>query len=448
MPIKTIRQAFEHFRGGDTLRGQLLRGGAGIVAVKVGYALLSFGLAVVLARMLGTEGYGVYSFAYALLTLVAIPTQVGIPQLIVRETAKAHALENWACLLGLWRWGGRMVVMVSIITMLLLGALLWLFASQMDPARLATVVAGVLLIPVIALSNVKAACLCGLRYIVSGQYPEKLFRPALMLTLASIVIVARLFEPRPQSIMLIYLFSALVAYVLSSVLLWRKRPKELLLAEPEYDVSAWRKAVFPLALISGLNIINLQTGIVILGYVRGNAEVGIYRAVFQVSLLVVFGLQAINTLLHPHFARFHATGNHEKLQRLVTVSSRVIFLIACPPFIIFFFFSSDVLAIVYGEVFIAGGLALAILTAGQFIYAAMGSAGALLNMTGHERDTLRTLGISVLSNILLTIVLTPYLGMYGVASAASVSLILQNFLLRRCVRDRLNIECSGLVFWR
>lgn len=448
MPFKTIRQAFEHFRGGDTLRGQLLRGGAGIVAVKVGYALLSFGVAVVLARMLGTEGYGVYSFAFALLTLVAIPTQVGIPQLIVRETAKAQAHEKWSLLLGLWRWSGRTVFTVSIITMLFLGTSLWLFASQMDHLRLVTIVAGILLIPVIALNNVRAACLRGLRYIVSGQYPEKLFRPALMLMLVSIVVAAQLFEPRPQSIMLLYLFSALAAYLLSSVLLWRKRPKELLLAEPEYDVSAWRKAVFPLALISGLNIINLQTGIVILGYVRGDAEVGIYRAAFQVSLLVVFGLQAINTLLHPHFARFHASSDHEKLQRLVTISSRVIVLIAFPPFLIFFFFSSDVLAIVYGEAFIAGGLALAILAAGQFADAAMGSVGALLNMTGHERDTLRTLVISVLSNILLTIVLTPYFGMYGVASAASVSLILQNFLLRRCVRDRLDIESSGLVFWR
>jgi hypothetical protein len=88
--MKAIKDAIGAFRSGEGLKGQLLRGGVGSVAVKIGSTLLNVILAVVLARALGAEGFGVYSFVFALITILAIPAQMGLPNLVVRETAQAQ----------------------------------------------------------------------------------------------------------------------------------------------------------------------------------------------------------------------------------------------------------------------------------------------------------------------------------------------------------------------
>lgn len=66
------------FRG-NGLRAQIMRGGLGSLLIKALQAVLAFAVAVVLARVLGPEGYGVYSYALALLMLTAIPGTSGYP---------------------------------------------------------------------------------------------------------------------------------------------------------------------------------------------------------------------------------------------------------------------------------------------------------------------------------------------------------------------------------
>jgi len=120
-----------------SLRGRLIRGGLGSLALKLGSTALGFLLAILLARTLGPEGYGVYAFVFAIVSLLAIPTQLGLPQLVVRETAKAQAAEQWGLMRGLWRWSTLAVWLFSSGVLVLAFAGLWLFGERLDdlPAR-------------------------------------------------------------------------------------------------------------------------------------------------------------------------------------------------------------------------------------------------------------------------------------------------------------------------
>lgn len=72
-----------------------MRGGLASIAIKVfglGFSLLT---AVVLARVLGPEQYGIYSYVLAIVSILAIPAMFGLPSLIVRETAKAEVKQEW-----------------------------------------------------------------------------------------------------------------------------------------------------------------------------------------------------------------------------------------------------------------------------------------------------------------------------------------------------------------
>jgi len=442
------RHIWQRLRGltsGDGLRAQLLRGGAGSLLVKAGHALLAFAVAVVLARTLGPDGYGVYSFALAIIMLTAIPAQVGVPQLVVRETAKAQANENWGLMRGLWRWGNWAVALFSALALAVVLGILWFMDG--DGARVATLAVGIAVIPVIALAKVRGASLRGLRKVVQGQLPESIVRPALLLFL--VLVWGAWFvedELTPQMAMGFYVVAAVLAFVIGAWLLQRSRPAELSeQPAPEYQSSAWRKAVIPLAMITGLQLINNYADLIILGVFRSDEEVGIYRAVFQVALLVIFGLQAMNQVLQPHFARLYEQGDMAKLQRLVTTSARAILALALPPVLIFIIFGADLLDWVFGDAFRAGGLALAILAAGQLVNAGMGSVGMLLNMTGHERDTMRGIAVAAGSNVVLNIILVPPFGMAGAAAASALTLLLWNLLLRHFVNRRLGLETLALV---
>ncbi|RRQ20155.1 flippase [Guyparkeria sp. SCN-R1] len=418
----------------------------GSLVIRAGNALLAFAVAVVLARMLGPERYGIYSFALAILMLTAIPAQVGVPQLVVRETARSQVTGDGGAMRGLWRWASVAVLLFSGGAFLVVATLTLWTHSFGESNRVDTLLAGLVLIPLMAFTNVGGACVRGLRKVLLGQLPESIVRPGvlLLLLLGWLAFVQPKAEFSAERAMLLYVVAAIVALIVATLLLWRLRPEELRAnPEPVYRSSEWRSAVIPLALISGLHVVNSYADLIILGLFRPDDEVGIYRAVAQFALLIIFGLQAISQVLHPHFARLYAIGNKKILQRLVTTSARAILALALIPFLTVLFFGGDLLSLVFGSEYTGGATALVILAFGQLANAAFGSVGALLNMTGHERDTMRGMLIAMGVNVVLNVVLVPMYGMNGAAIATATSLFLWNAVLRHYVRKRLSIESSA-----
>ena len=97
------------------------------------------------------------------------------------------------------------------------------------------------------------------------------------------------------------------------------------------------------------------------------------------------------------------------------------------------------LTFVFGAAYAQGATALAVLCFGQLLNAAVGPVGVLLNMSGHERDTL--IGVSMASgaNVILNLLLIPFLGLLGAAIASAATLAIWNMLLMRQVKNRLGV---------
>ncbi|MGF1640178.1 MAG: flippase, partial [Rhodospirillales bacterium] len=403
-----------------SLRAEVVRGSAGSFAVKILNALLSFAVAVALARWLGAEAYGVYSFCLAVLMLTALPAQAGLPQLVVRETAKAQVDGDWALMRGLWRWANRFVLAASLFATLAVAG--FLIAVE-DPQRTETMVLGLALVPIVAFANVRAASLRGLRRVIHGQLPEGIVHPlTLLLLLGAIVLVGADSAAGPETAMILHVAASIAAFFAGVALLRVARPPDLIRTKARRtEPAAWARAVLPLALITGLHLINSRADTILLGILRSDAEVGIYRTATQMALLVIFGLQGLNQVLQPHFARLHRQGDMARLQRLVTASARAILALALPPVLAYVLFGASLMAFIFGEPFRDGGIALAILALGQLINAGMGSVGMLLTMTGHERDTLKGVAVAAVVNVILNLLLIPSFGMAGAAAATAIS---------------------------
>lgn len=431
---------------GDSFRSKLIRGSVGSAAIKTCSMLLGFLLTLVLARALGSEGYGLYSFALALITTFAIPTQLGLPTLVVRETAKAYQSNNWPLMKGLWRWANRYVFAFSF-TALLTGSLLIMFTSDwIEEIRLLTVAAALPLIPLIALGNLRGASLRGLERVTIGLLPEFIVRPALAIALiATATSLGTSLSTSPILATGLHVIAALISFACGAALLLQIQPKELReVAEPQYQEKYWKRAAPPLALLAGLQVINAQIGVIMLGIFQSDSDVGIFRVTTQLAALAAFGLQVCNLVVQPHIARLYQQKDMAQLQKLVTYAARGSLMISIPPAMLFIFCAQLILTSLFGESFQEGARILVILTVGQLINAGVGSVGNILNMTGHERDSTRGVAIASVCSIILNSLLIPPYGLYGAAVASAATLIIWNLILWRYAKLRMGIETSAI----
>lgn len=433
----------------ESSRGHLFRGGTGSLGIKLVGALANLVLAILLARILNPQGYGVYSYVLAVVSFLGIPAQLGLPNLVVRETAKAQVLQQWGVMRGLWRWSNLTVGIISLTLAVAGLGVAWSYREDFTSTQVATFLFGLLLVPLVALGNIRGAALRGLRRVVLGQLPEHVLRPCfLILFVLAITLNLAPFTLTPAQAMGFNVLAAGAAFIIGAALLWHARPNEVAAAPvPLYETRTWTTSALPLAFVAGMQMISQHTDILMLGIIGSAEEVGIYKVAVAGAALVAFGLQAVNMVVAPHFARLHVQGEMVKLQRLVTVSARTILFFSIPVVLVFVLFGEDILTLFFGAAYAPGYIPMAILAIGQLVNTAMGSVGILLNMTGHERDTARGVAVAAAANVALNLVLIPPFGMKGAALATALALTIWNLILWGSVRRRLNLESMafGLI---
>jgi len=429
------------------LKKQLIRGGAGNILVKIIGTGLAFVLSIVLARTLGSDGFGLYSFVLSLLIFLSIPIQAGFPNLAVREISKFHLKNDWAGIKGILWWILKLIGIYFIGLTILLSIVTIFNIPWLNEEKLEVFLAGFILIPLLPILIIQNASIRGLGKVVIGIIPDSIIRPSLALLF--LIIAIYLFSDitiTPFLAMLIYGSSIFIAFIISLILMWKLTPKENRdISVVRIESNKWKKDSYPLTIVGGLQMMYMYTDILILGLFHDNENVGVYRVVGQLGTLVVFGLSAINQMLHPHFSKLYALNELDKLQKIVTYGSLTIFSFAIIPAVIFLFTGEYILKLTFGEDYIIGFIPLAILTIGQLANASFGSVGALLNMTGHEKDAMKGMIYSLSLNFIFALLLIPSYGMIGAATATAISLIAWNIILRYYVKKRLNIESIGFI---
>jgi len=450
VPIQlTIRQRLALLLGSaESLRGRLIRGGIGSLGVKLVGTLLGLVTSVLLARSLGPDGYGVYAYIFAMISLLAIPSQVGLPSLLVRETAKAHAQGKWGLMRGLWRWSSTVTGVMALVLALLALTIGWFYQEKFSQTQIATFAWGLALVPLVALGNLRGGALRGLRKVVAGQLPEVVLRPGLfVLSLLAVMLLLPEGTLTASTAMALHVMAAALAFLAGAMLLWRARPPQLAAHPlPVYRAREWFGSALPLAFVSGMMLINQQTDILLLGLFRSAEEVGVYRVAVSVATVVAFGLQAITMVVSPHFARLYAQGDLKQLQRVVTQSARLILLLALPVVFLVIVLGERLLSEVFGADYASAYLPLVILALGQLVNSAAGSVAALLNMTGHERDTARGVAIAAGLNMLINVLLIPSFGTLGAAAGTAFSMTVWNVVLWHSVRQRIGIDSMAFKF--
>lgn len=433
--------------GARSFLGRQRRGGVAwnfvaSVALRVSQTLLGLIVTIVFARTLGPAGYGIYSLALAVAILLAIPAESGLATLVVREVARYQLLGEWGLLRGLLRRSTQFVLGFTLIVVPVAMGALWAMAGTADGMLVATMAFALALVPLTALGNLRGAALIGLGKLVQGQLPETLLRPALLTAFAGAAVWIG--DPTPAWAMGLHSLAASFAFLFGVVMLRRNLPTSVDAALPIYKTGAWARSVLPLSVLVGTQVIYSQTSVVLLGWLASTEDVGIYRVATQGAVLVAFPLIAMNTVLSPMISRLYHAGDMARLQHLVTLGARAVLAAALPLVVVFIFFGERILELVFGQGYSGGALALAILCLGQLVNAATACTFSLLNMTGHERYTARGMAVAAIVNIVLNLVLIPWLGIAGAAISTAVCLAGAAIFYYRETRKRLGIDSAAI----
>lgn len=399
-----------------------------------------------MARVLGAEDFGVYTYVIAVVTVLGIPAVMGLPNLVLREVAAYHANAHWSAMRGILKWANKWVLLISLGLMLATMLVAWTIREQLESGVLLIFgLAVVVLLPANALSALRTAALRGLHHVVLGQLPETIIRPSIFVV-SLVVAYLWLGNTRIDSsfAMALHVMSAVVAFGIGTWLLLKYLPHPVRKVTPEYYSKVWMKSASAFLLIGGLRVLNNQLAMLMLGPLEGAEAVAFYRVAARGAELVAFILTAVNMTLAPIISSLYASNQMERLQRIVTLSARLILVVSLPIAIFLILKGEWVLSTIFGTEFGAGATALIILSIGQLASAVMGPVAYLLNMTTHEKETAKGVAFSAIMCVGLNVLLIPLWGLEGAAVATAVSLGVRNLLFVVWVRKKLNIHSTAL----
>ena len=424
--------------------GRLTRGAIHTFALRAAYTGLSFVISLLLARGLGTTGYGIYSYSLAWIVLLAVPATLGMDIFLTREVAAFQVASTWGLMRGLLRQAGFTVFIFSGGLALTAFTVFCVLARRADPQVAGAFSLAVVLLPLLSLTRVQQGVLQGLQRVGHAQLPAMLVHPAL---LAGLLAAALLFLRTKLTVtvaMGMNVLATAIAFLLAVGLVRRSLPSAVKKIAAVYQELPWARSILPLVFILSMVTVFGQTDVLMVGFMLGPKPVGIYSVADRAAEFINLFQLTLNPALAPTFASLFAAKEMKQLQRVVTTSTRMTFLAALLVGFAFIVFGGRILGLFYGPDFARGQRALAILSVGQLINVAAGPVGILLAMTRHERDAAWSLGISTASNLILNWILIPIWGLEGSAVAAAVSLALLNVLSSVRVYRRLGIDSTVL----
>lgn len=428
---------------GEGIRNYLVKRGAGSLGVRLGSIGLSFLTGVILARILGPSGLGAYSYVLAIISMLVIPTQLGLPDLLVREVSAFQTKKQWPLLKGILIRSNQFVLATSLFLVIVCALVLYVFPNVFENQVRQTFWWSLPLLILIPLAALRSSALRGLKEVILGILPEQMIKPASLIVLIGLVWIAtgnNWFSP--ENVMILHAGAVFLAFLIGAYWLKKKLPGRISHSETVYNTRSWLKSTIPFMILGGLNIINGKIDIVLVGSLGTNQQVGLFEVANRGAAFVAISLRAINIVVAPLFSSLWARQDLEKLQKVLTRSTQAIIAFSLPVALLFMAKGEWLLQLFFGSEYTDAATALAILSAGYLFTASMGSIGLLLSMTGHERSTASGVGIAVTVNIILNIWLIPLYGIEGAAVASLVSFMIANIFYGYAVYKHLNIVPS------
>lgn len=423
------------------LRGQVIHRVYHYTRYRVVAILLAYVVQVLMARHMGVHDYGFYSLVSSTGSLLSHFIPLGMATTVVRYLPSYMKEGDWNLFRGLINRSYHITLLSSAVVMVVGGGLV--LAWNLDPNEKITFLLGLLLGPLMALTDLVSCQLEGEKRFDSAYFLDIFLAPVLLLIIISALaltlhsfghLAAILAVTGVQAVMLVIM---LVAFL-------RTQPAQAKGPEPHYRTKKWFKVALPVLIMTGFMVIVYRADLFVVGMFLGRHEAGIYAAVLTIAGFLAFFLKAVDSATNPEIAPCFKAGHLVTLQRLSRLIAQISFWPTLALSLAFAIFGKQLLDL-FGDGFRPGFLPLVILCLSWVIKGASGAPGYLLLMTGNQMKLVINFSFMVALDLVLLVVLTLWLGLPGAAVASTLSILVSRVALVVVAQKATGIHTSILA---
>jgi len=416
----------------------VLKGASTALVIRVFGTVLGFIVSVMVARMLGADGSGVYFLTLSLVTIVATIARLGFDNTLVRFIASSAAVGNWKDIRFVHQTVMKLVAMSSILmSVIMFFSAEWLAFDlfHMPFMKVPLMLASAAVFPM-ALSMVFAESLRGLKKISASQWIK-----TVLISIGTLALLYPMVEMmNANGAVVAYVTSVTITAVLAW-LMWRHAFQGMEVRTENATVATVTigklfQSSWPLFGVATMGLVMQQGATLMLGFWGTAEDIGIFNIASRVASLLLFPLMAIISIMSPNIASMYRQGEQKQLAHLAQNCSSILTWLVLPVAIILALFAEPVLAM-FGREFVEGKAVLVVLLAGTVINVATGTVSELLMMSGHERDCRNVNIVGAGLIVIAGVVLTPSFGALGAALAVSLGIGAKNLIMAYRVKIRL-----------
>jgi O-antigen/teichoic acid export membrane protein len=419
--------------GAGAGQARRVAGGAMIALAGGGLSIvLTTAYQLVIARRLGSSGFGLFVLALAVSSFLAESCDLGLDYGVLRFGGIAHGARDAA------RFRAVIVRALSwtLAAGLVAGALLAMGGGLVGrifgkPELAPVLVPLALAVPCTGGAEVGRAALRAMGRALPSVASDSMLAPLLRLVTGSWAVAV---TPSPRAAAIAYAGTEAVVLTVTLLLVWRALPRGGR-AEP---VPGLFRFSLPMSLNRVILYTNNQTEVVVLGILAPAATLGIFGVAKRLSMIIGALLTSVTVLFNPMVADLHHRGRIEELDRLFKTSTRWLFTLGWPVCLAEVLFAPAIVRL-FGKGFASGAVALVILALGQLVNVGTGTVSNLLAMAGRARLTLANSIAFLALSLALDLVLIPRYGLIGAAVANATAIAAVNLLRLWQIRRVLGI---------
>ncbi len=382
---------------------------------------------LLMTRMLGPEGYGLYGLTLPFQGIFQILSAGGLPPAIAKYVAEYNAKNEKALIREIMQIATKYMIFMALLLSIIL-----LFSSDFIANFIFHKPLVVWPLRAVSLITPFSVVVGAMRGAYQGVYKNEYTVYNRLAEQISTIVFACLFVFCGLYAMGAVLGSAagFVVSAITAVYLYKKYINPLFDSDESLNLSfreevklLWMLIRFaiPVTITALSEMAIYDIGTLIIGVFMLSTDVGYYNSADPIARIPLVISLSISTVLLPATAEAYTLKDQKLLQQYIVDCLRYCIITVLPLSVIVSIFSSPIITLLFGNVYTPASGVLTILVMGMSFYSVYMICSSILQGTGNPRIPMYILIIGTIMNLILNIIFVRSFGIIGAAIGTTIT---------------------------
>lgn len=403
---------------------------------------LSYLTRIIYSKSLELGDFGLIYSIFAFLTLISIFIDFGLTQALAYYIPKFNLKNNWDNIRNSVYYAFLFQLITSIIVVVVLFFLSDFLELHYFQNEFASISLKIFLIMFFCINivNVVKGVLIAFQKVIQVKIVD--FMKFFFIFTSSIFVFLNYDNNLLVNYVLAWSFSHILLVLLYFIYVIKVFP-ELFEKLPTQDFQLFKKLFgygFYLLIGNSITVLLTQIDIIMITFFLSTSQVGLYsNSISVISILAIVTLP-ISIYLIPVFSELSVKKDFSKMSEITSQIFKLGFLLILPISLTFFLFSKEIILILFSEAFLDAHVVLSLFGIFGIFQILSVYNYSILSGLGLLKNRIQSLSFVLIINILLNILLIPFLGILGAAISTIFSWFLSFLFSFYLINSKLDID--------